>query len=241
MDRRESLKALVIGSLSAGTLGTGTLLVGCDSKTDNQSKEDAQESAQSDLYGRTPEEKERDARLKAEKFFTDAEMATITVLGDIIIPADDRSGSASEAGVPAFIEFMAKDQPTHQTPLRGGLRWLDIKASKLFGKPFTEASKAQQLELVDLIAYPDKAAPENMPGVAFFNLMRNLTATGFFSSKIGIADMNFMGNMPNAWDGVPEDVLKHYGLSYDQKTLAACLKNEDRGKMMTWENYPAFS
>jgi hypothetical protein len=241
MDRRESLKALVIGSLTAGTLGTGTLLVGCDSKAEVQDKDDAQKSAQSDLYGRTPEEKERDAKLHAEKFFTSAEMATITVLSDIIIPADGRSGSASQAGVPAFIEFIAKDQPDHQTPMRGGLRWLDIKSTKLFGKPFTEASKAQQIELVDLIAYPDKAAPENMAGVNFFNHMRSLTATGFFSSKVGIEDIEYKGNTPNAWDGVPEDVLKKYGLSYDEKTLAQCLKNEERGQMMTWDNYPKFS
>jgi hypothetical protein len=125
--------------------------------------------------------------------------------------------------------------------MRGGLRWLDIKSNKLFNKPFAEASKAQQIELVELIAYPDKAAPENAPGVAFFNQMRNLTASGFFSSKIGIADMNFMGNTPNAWDGVPDEVLKQYGLAYDQKTLKECLQNEDRGQMMTWENYPKFS
>ena len=241
MDRRETLKALVIGSLGAGTLGTGTLLVGCNPKADEQNKDVAESAADTDLYGRTPEEKERDARLRAEQFFTKGELATITVLSDIIIPADDRSGSASEAGVPDFIEFIVKDMPHHQTPMRGGLRWLDIKSNKLFSKPFTEASKAQQIELVELIAYPDKATPENAPGVSFFNLMRNLTATGFFSSKIGIADMNFMGNQPNAWDGVQDEVLKQYGLAYDQKTLNECLKNEDRGKMMTWENYPKFS
>lgn len=238
MDRRESLKALAIGSLSAGTL-----LVGCDPKTDNNNTTDnksaaaAKKDAKLDKYGRTPEELERDAKLMEEQFFTDAEMATITVLCDIIIPADSHSGSASDANVPDFIEFIVKDQPGHQTPLRGGLHWLDIKSAKLFNKPFAEASKAQQIELVDMIAYPDKAAPENTQGVTFFNHMRNLTATGFFTSKIGIEDMQYMGNTPNAWDGVPEDVLKQYGLEYDKKTLAECLKNEERGKMMTWENY----
>jgi gluconate 2-dehydrogenase gamma chain len=241
MDRRESLKALVIGSIGAGTLGTGTLLVGCDSKAGDQNKEAAEKAAESELYGRTPEEKERDAKLRAEKFFTEKEMATITVLSDIIIPADDHSGSASEAKVPEFIEFIVKDMPDHQTPMRGGLRWLDIKSTQLFDKSFTEASKAQQIQLVDMIAYPEKAAPENMAGVAFFSQMRNLTATGFFSSKIGIADMEYKGNTPNAWDGVPEDVLKQYGLAYDKKTLDQCLKNEERGQIMTWENYPAFS
>lgn len=238
MDRRESLKFLTLGSLGVGTLLTSA---GCDTKAGDAAKEIAKEAQSLDVYGRTPEEKERDAKLMAETFFTEHEMATITLLSDIIIPKDEVSGSASEAGVPDFIEFIVKDMPHHQTPMRGGLRWLDIKSNKLFNKPFVEATKAQQLELVDLIAYPTKAKPENAQGVAFFNLMRNLTATGFFSSKVGIADMNYMGNTPNAWDGVPEDVLKQYGLSYDEKTLKECLQNEDRGKMMDWSNYPKFS
>ena len=230
MDRRESLKVLAIGSLSAGTL-----LVGCDDKKpEEKSTQEAVKEGKDEGYGRTPEEKERDARLMQEKFFTKEELATITILSDIIIPADDRSGGASEAKVAEFIEFTAKDQPDYQTPLRGGLRWLDIKSNKLFSKSFADASKAQQIQLVDLIAYPEKAKPENAQGVAFFNMMRNLTATGFFTSKIGIADIQYMGNQPNAWDGVPDEVLKQYGLEYDKKTLAECLKNEDRGKIMTW-------
>ncbi|MHA6248653.1 gluconate 2-dehydrogenase subunit 3 family protein [Pontibacter sp. CAU 1760] len=232
MDRRESLKFLAIGSL-----GAGSLLVGCDSViTEEKSPKAIKSDARSDAYGRTEEEKERDARLMEEQFFTKAEMATITVLSNIIIPADGRSGSAADAGVPDFIEFIVKDRPENQLPMRGGLRWLDTKSNKMFGKPFVEASKVQQLALVDLIAYPEKAAPENSQGVTFFNQMRNLTATGFFTSKIGIEDMNYKGNTPNAWDGVPEDVLKQYGLAYDEKTLAQCLKNEERGEMMTWDS-----
>ena len=235
MDRRESLKVLAIGSL-----GASALLVGCDKnygkKGDEKSTAEVKEDAKEEGYGRTSEEKERDAKLMKEQFFTKEEMAAIAILCDIIIPADDRSGSATEAKVPEFIEFMAKDQPSNQTPLRGGLRWLNIKSAKLFDKPFADASKAQQIQLVDLIAYPDKAATENAQGVAFFNQMRSLTATGFFSSKMGIADIEYKGNQPNAWDGVPDDVLKQYGLAYDEKTLAECLQNEDRGKMMTWDS-----
>lgn len=224
MDRRDSLKALAIGSLSAGTI-----LSSCNKKSDDKNT-----TAKSEDYGRTPQEKEIDAKLIAEKFFSDSEIATITILCDIIIPADSLSGSASDAKVPEFIEFIVKDQPWNQTPMRGGLRWLDIKSSKMFKRSFAEASKLQQMELVDLIAYPGKATPEITQGVSFFNLMRNLTATGFFTSKIGIEDMNYKGNQPNAWDGVPDDVLKQYGLEYDEKTLAECLKNEDRGKIMEW-------
>ena len=230
MDRRESLKALALGTLSAGTL-----LSACDNKTNGKEKS----TGELEAYGRTPEEAARDAKLMEEKFFTPAEMATITILCDIIIPADEVSGSASEAKVPDFIEFIVKDQPHQQTPMRGGLRWLDLKSLKLYSKPFAEASKTQQIELVDMIAYPEKAAPENTQGVSFFNMMRNLTATGFYTSKMGIEDINYMGNKPNAWDGVPADVLKQYDLEYDEKTLAECLKNEDRGKIMTWDDKTA--
>lgn len=227
MNRRDSLKALAVGTVSVGTI-----LSSCDKKEDKLENAGGKPGE----YGRTPEEKLIDEKLMSEKFFTPAEFATITVLSDIIIPRDKRSGSASDAKVPDFIEFIVKDQPDYQTPVRGGLKWLDIKSLKLFKKSFTEASKAQQIELVELIAYPEKAAPENAQGVSFFNTMRNLTASGFFTSKIGIEDMGYQGNQPNAWDGVPDDVLKQYGLEYDAKTLSECLKNEDRGKIMTWDS-----
>ena len=229
MNRRDSLKALAVGTVSVGTL----LTTSCDKK---EGKEVAAGSGKTGVYGRTPEEIAFDEKLMAETFFNPAEMTTITLLANIIIPKDDHSGSASDAKVPDFIEFIVKDQPKYQLPLRGGLKWLDLKSYKLFKKSFSDASKDQQIQLVDLIAYPEKAAPENKAGVSFFNTMRNLTATGFFTSKIGIEDMGYKGNQPNAWDGVPDEVLKQYGLEYDAKTLEQCLKAEDRGKIMTWDS-----
>ncbi|WP_027303309.1 gluconate 2-dehydrogenase subunit 3 family protein [Rudanella lutea] len=165
--------------------------------------------------GRQKFEAERDAKLMAEKFFTPQELKTVTLLCDIIIPADKKSGSASQAGVPAFIEFMMKDQPANQTPMRGGLRWLDNQCRKQFGKPFAECTGEQQIKMVDQIAYPKQAKPEMSQGVAFFNMMRNMTATGFWTSKMGIQDLGYVGNVPNQWDGVPEPVLKQYGVNYD--------------------------
>ncbi|MEZ0485288.1 gluconate 2-dehydrogenase subunit 3 family protein [Fibrella aquatica] len=162
--------------------------------------------------GRQPFEAERDAKLNAEKFFTPAELKTVTLLADIILPADAKSGSASQAGVPAFIEFVMKDQPANQTSMRGGLAWLNNQCRKRFGKPFAEATRAQQIEMVDLIAYPQQAKPELSQGVAFFTLMRNYTLTGFYTSKMGIEDLGYKGNTPNNWEGPPEAVLKQYGL-----------------------------
>jgi len=139
-------------------------------------------------------------------------MATITILGDIIIPKDDRSGSASDAKVPDFIEFIVKDKPEHQTPMRGGLRWLDMQCLKRYNNSFKDCTKQQQLEMVDEIAYPAKAKPGMKQGVAFFDRIRGLVATGFFTSKMGIEDLGYVGNRPNKWEGVPDDVIKQYGL-----------------------------
>ncbi|MBD2754423.1 gluconate 2-dehydrogenase subunit 3 family protein [Spirosoma validum] len=169
--------------------------------------------------GRQKFEAERDAKLMAEKFFTPHELQTVTVLSDIIIPADAKSGSASQAGVPAFIEFMMKDQPRNQTPMRGGIRWLDNTCVKRYGKAFVLCTKAQQIDMVEQIAYPGKAKPDMTQGASFFSFMRNLTATGFFTSQMGIKDLGYVGNVPNQWDGVPDDVLKQYGLAYEEREL----------------------
>ncbi|WP_160712010.1 gluconate 2-dehydrogenase subunit 3 family protein [Chitinophaga solisilvae] len=230
MDRRESLKALALGTLSVGTILAAT---GCEDKKGDGKKEDV--AGKTPGYGRTPDEAARDKALNEAEFFTAAEMKTIAILADIIIPADEHSGSATDAKVPEFIAFIVKDMPEHQLPMRGGLRWLDVQCAKRYNKSFAECSEQQRMEMVELIAWPEKAAPENLQGVAFFNRMRNLTATGFFTSKIGIKDLGYIGNTPNEWDGVPADVLKQYGYAYDEKTLATCLKIEDRGKIMTWD------
>ena len=177
---------------------------------------------------RSKEELEREKKINAETFFTAHEMGTITILADIIIPKDEVSGSASDAKVPDFIEFIVKDMPNHQTPMRGGLRWLDMQCLKRNNKPFQSCSEKQRLEIVDEIAWPEKAKPEMKQGVAFFSLMRNLTASGFFSSAIGIKDIGYAGNVPNQWNGVPDDVLKQYKLAYTDKELKECVHFDNK-------------
>lgn len=218
MDRRKSLKALAIG-----TIATGVLVDACK-PGDEKKATPAVDSKKEDGINRMAEEQAYiDAINKGPKFFTDAEMATITVLGDIIIPKDDVSGSASDAKVPDFIEFIVKDMPHHQTPMRGGLRWLDLQCLTRYDKAFTDCSREQQIEIVDMIAYPKKAKPEMAQGVSFFNLMRDLTATGFYTTEIGGNDIGYVGNRPNNWNGVPDDVLKQYGYAYTEKELKECV------------------
>jgi hypothetical protein len=217
MDRRKSIKALLVGSMA-----TGVLVEACKPSEKKAIAESATATLDAD---RMQEEKDALKKLNAlDKFFTPAEMATITVLGDIIIPKDTVSGSASDAKVPDFIEFIVKDMPEHQTQLRGGLRWLDLQCLQRFEKTFTGCTPKQQIEMVDMIAYPKKAKPEMAQGVSFFNLMRDLVSTGFYTSEIGVKDIGYMGNVPNQWNGVPDDVLKQHKMAYSERELNECVK-----------------
>jgi gluconate 2-dehydrogenase gamma chain len=155
------------------------------------------------------------------RFFTPHEYATVVMLSDIVIPKDDRSGSATDAGVPEYIDFTLfetfADQPERQVAMRGGLAWLDTESRKRFKKNFVDSTSAQRTELLDDIAYPMKAKPELSHGVKFFNMFRDFVATGFFTSKIGVADLHYIGNVPYQWDGAPPEVLQKLGVSYDSK------------------------
>jgi gluconate 2-dehydrogenase gamma chain len=208
MKRREILKNISLGSLGLAATPSGELAAAYIDGTLTI----APEKPIVVPNGRLKEEAIRDARLKAEKFFTAHELQTVAVLSDIIIPADSHSGSATQSGVPAFIEFMMKDQPQHQDKMRGGLMWLDIESKKRFGKKFILCSKTQQLEIVEDIAYPAKVKPIFKHGASFFTHIRNFVVTGFYTSPIGFKDLGYLGNVPNQWEGVPEDVVAKYGL-----------------------------
>jgi hypothetical protein len=217
MDRRKYLKTLAVGTLS-----TGVLLESCSPAEKPAAPVDI--ASTEGGPARQPGEIQHFKKISAEKFFDDHEMKTISILVDIIIPKDGTSGSATDAKVPDFIEFIVKDMPRHQVPMRGGLKWLDIQCLKRFQKPFSDVTPPQQIEMVDEIAWPEKAKPEMLQGVAFFNLLRDLTATGFFTSQIGVKDLGYAGNQPTQWDGVPQDVLDQYGVKYDERTLTESVK-----------------
>ena len=206
MNRRESLKNMTLSAFGLAAFPTGAIAAENAEFSDKKIKVP---------NGRLESEAIRDAKLNAEKFFTPDELKTITVLSDIILPADSTSGSASQVGVPAFIEFMMKDQPQHQTPMRGGLMWLNNQSNKRFQKAFIGCSNAQQIQIVDDIAYPEKVKSDMRQGAAFFTLLRNFVVTGFYTTQVGFSDLGYVGNRPNNWEGVPEDVLKQYGVAYD--------------------------
>ena len=151
----------------------------------------------------------------APKFFTAAEFRLVRTLADIVIPKDERSGSASDAGVPEFMDFMMIDQPERQVAMRGGLAWLDVECQRRFDKRFLACAEAERTAVLDDIAWPAKARPELAHGVAFFNSFRDLTASGFWTTRMGIDDLQYMGNRSVArWNGCPDAALKKLGVSY---------------------------
>lgn len=229
MDRRESLKSLLIGGVVGATIG----IQSCK-PTEAEAPVD-----QSNGYGRTPDEQAHDKAInEGIPFFSNYELETIAVLCDLILPPSSEAGGALDAEVPAFIEFMVKDLPNNQIPLRGGIMWLHGESTRRYEKNFLDISETERTLILDDIAYPDKdnKTPELEPGRAFFTRIRNLTLTGYYTSKIGIQDLGYVGNRPNIWDGVPQDVLDDHGMSYDADWLAKCINQETREVKAVWDD-----
>jgi len=171
------------------------------------------EAAQAAAQAKAATQAARPAAAFKPKFFTAREYSMVRILVDLILPKDERSGSATDAGVPQFMDFMMNDQPARQTAMRGGLAWIDLECQDRFDKRFMECTAAERTAVLDDIAWPAKAKPQFAQGVAFFNSFRDLTASGFWSSKMGVQDLKYMGNvMVPEWKGCPDEALKKLGL-----------------------------
>jgi gluconate 2-dehydrogenase gamma chain len=153
------------------------------------------------------------------KFFNAHEWRTLRVLVDYILPRDSRSGSATDAKVPEFIDFLMSDRDASEgskVAMHGGLAWMDNESRHRFDKNFADATDAQRRQILDDIAWPAKARPEMSQGVGFFSHLRDLTASGFFSTQSGWRDVQYIGNVFNPnWDGCPPAALDKLGVSYD--------------------------
>jgi hypothetical protein len=230
MDRRKSIKSMILGGVAGGLV-----LHGC--KPETEAEDTGVLTGKSYNYGRTPAELEALAELDAETFFSAHEMDTIKVLCALILPANEHFGSATDAGSPEFIEFMAKDIPEMQTSLRGGLMWLDHQSNTEFGTEFKATDEAGQKTLLDRIAFYDAQIPLSQQPleIQFFSLLRNLTLCGYYTSKMGIEDLGYKGNVPNVWDGVPEEVLAQHGVAYDPEWIAKCVDQSKRNVVAEWD------
>jgi gluconate 2-dehydrogenase gamma chain len=132
----------------------------------------------------------------APKYFSAAQYATLIALCDAIIPKDEKSGGAVEAGAPEFIDLLTSENPDYQLKLGGGLFWLDSFCTDRYGTVFMDCTPEQKKEVLDLIAFRKNAKQDHAlsQGVAFFAFLRRLTCDGFYTSKIGIADLGYIGN-----------------------------------------------
>ena len=228
MNRRDSIKTLTFASI-----GAGLLLEGCY----GISREEIKRSLTRYDYGRSPEEMLYDDKLFAEKFFTDHELFSLDKICNLILPPNE-FGSIRDAEVVQLIEFMAKDIPAYKEPLRNGLSWIDNESKKRFNNLFVDCDITQQKNIFDEIAYydPNKSITDYSEPVQWFNLVRNLTMTGYFTSEIGIKDLGYKGNIPNIWDGVPQDVLDQYGLEYDKDWIEKFVDQSKRNITAEWDD-----
>ena len=130
------------------------------------------------------------------KFFDAHQYKTLQALCETILPADDDSGGAIEAGAPEFIDLLTSENDHYQSILGGGLKWLDTTCTSRYGNEYLGCTQAQQKEILDLIAYRKNAAQDESltHAVEFFSFLRNFTADGFFTSKIGIKYLGYKGN-----------------------------------------------
>ena len=222
IDRRQMLQLLGTAPIAAGFAWTGSEVAA------------AHELAQA---ARAPGARFGAAPPFQPKFFTPHEWETVRVLVDAIIPKDDRSGSATDAGVPEFMDFILIDEPrlaeetSRQTAMRGGLAWIDLECQRRFDKTFVACTDAERTALLDDISKPQPVTTADAPGSvttdepptlpvlshgrAFFASFRDLTATGFWTTKMGMEDLQFLGNRYVAeWTGCPDEALKKLGVSY---------------------------
>jgi hypothetical protein len=154
--------------------------------------------------------KEKQAALAGKytpKYFTAKQYEMISSLCDTIIPKDEKSGGALEAGAPEFIDLLTSENEDYQLALGGGLMWLDTRCVDQYGKVFMECAPEQRKELLDLIAYRKNAKKDAglSQGVAFLAFVRKMTCDGYYTSKIGIADLQYIGNVTRSeWPGCPQ-------------------------------------
>ena len=234
MDRRESIKNIVLGSI-----GSTILLESCVSSLDKKVLDKIWEYQ----YGRTAEEKERDSEFLNSTFFNERELKTIEKIANIVLPPN-KIGNINDAGVVEMFEFIAKDwsTPAHnqygEKVLRRGLTVFDELCEEQFGSKLLNCSEVQIKVLFDEISYEDKSLKDQTESVKLFATYRGMIVTGYFTSEVGIKDLDYKGNTPNVWDGVPDEVLEQYRgiVSYDKEWIDKCVDQSKRGDIAKWDD-----
>lgn len=153
-----------------------------------------------------------------DRVLTKEELRTVAALCDVIIPADEKSLGAAKVGVPDFIdEWVSAPYPIQEEDrkqVKEGLIWLDAEAKKRFGNDFASLTEEQKSHICDDICYVPKAKDEFKTAAAFFARIRDLTASGFYTTNEGMKDLQYIGNIPMlTFDGPPQKVLEYLKLT----------------------------
>jgi len=222
MDRREALKVIAVAAASA-SLADGLTPAIADAQqpiaiTPRTRAGSASVPPKIGPRGTPTDPDLLNAKTSWPRLLSAPELVTLTALCDMIIPADGTSPAASSVGVPAYIsEYVSAPYEWAERALvrvRGGLTWLNVESSNRFTTPFASSTIAQRTAICDDICYAPDAKPEFKAGAAFFAEIRNLTASGFYTSDAGMKDLQYIGNVPLAkFDGPPPEVLRKLGLA----------------------------
>lgn len=152
------------------------------------------------------------------RFFSEAELATVRLLADMVIPRDEKSGGATDAGSIEYMDFvLAESGDATKQAWHDGLRWFDEECRRRFQKPLVQCDDAQRAQVLDDIAWPARAREELRLAAQFFNRVRDLTASAFFSSRMGVEDLGYIGNVfIPVWRGAPDEAVRELGVSYSE-------------------------
>lgn len=143
------------------------------------------------------------------KYLNAHEYATLRKLSDFIIPADEHSKGALDAGAAEFIDFLCAANEKMAQTYTGGLAWIDDEMQRRFGKTFLDSPREQQTKLMDEISYRKNKTAANATGVTFFAWCRGMVIDAYYTSPVGIADVGFMGNQVLSSFSVPEEAIRY--------------------------------
>ncbi|RZP03415.1 MAG: gluconate 2-dehydrogenase subunit 3 family protein [Flavobacteriales bacterium] len=232
MKRRDSIKTMFLGSI-----GASLTLNSCITTEDKVMLDQVWKYN----YGRTYEELKWDYKVLTSKFFSDSELKTIEKIANIILPPNEK-GNIKDAGVVELFEIIAKDfsTPAHdeygEKVLRRGLNVFDKICNERFGVNLIDCSDDQIKSVFDSIAFNDNKDEGLQEAIRLFAVYRGMVLTGYFTSEVGINDLGYKGNTPNVWDGVPDDVLKDYSVSYDEEWISRCVDQSKRNDLAEWDD-----
>ena len=231
MKRRERIKTMILGSI-----GASMTLKSCITSEDKIVLDQVWKYS----YGRTQDELKWDYKVLTGKFFSDSELLTIEKIANIILPPNNY-GSIKDAGVVELFEIIAKDfsTPAHneygEKVLKRGLIVFDELCNTRFNKDLIDCSEVEIKSIFDDIAYSDNKDSDIQEAIRLFAVYRGMVLTGYFTSEIGIKDLGYKGNSPNVWDGVPDEILKDYSVSYDQDWISKCVDQSKRNETAKWD------